>query len=89
MCGEEVTRLVWEKLTEKIREMVKENDSIQEELEENDLKVDDVCSEQSLFNNRKEINSLKSAFTSGNIEDAFCEISCRDFSCQGGCRLLR
>ena len=89
MCGEEVTRLVWEMLTAKIREMVAESESLQEELEENEVDVEMVCSETSLFNNRKEVNSLKSAFTSGSIDETFCEISCRDFSCQGGCRSLR
>lgn len=88
MCGDEVTRLVWEMLTKKLRKMVAESDSLQEELEENEVDIEMVCSETSRFNNRKEINSLKSAFTSSNIDDALCEISCRDFSCQGGRRLF-
>ena len=82
VCGDEVTRLVWEMLTKKLRKMVAESDSLQEELEENEVDIEMVCSETSRFNNRKEINSLKSAFTSSNIDDALCEISCRDFSCQ-------
>ena len=76
VCGDEVTRLVWEMLTKKLRKMVAESDSLQEELEENEVDIEMVCSETSRFNNRKEINSLKSAFTSSN------------FSCQGGRRLF-
>ena len=82
VCGDEVTRLVWEMLTKKLRKMVAESDSLHE------VDIEMVCSETSRFNNRKEINSLKSAFTSSNIDDALCEISCRDFSCQGGRRLF-
>ena len=58
MCGDEVTRLVWEMLTKKLRKMVAESDSLQEELEENEVDIEMVCSETSRFNNRKEINSL-------------------------------
>ena len=31
VCGDEVTRLVWEMLTKKLRKMVAESDSLQEE----------------------------------------------------------
>lgn len=83
VCGLKVDEIVHGLLKEKVKELVK-NESVQDELNETGVTVEEVISDICLFNNRKEIESMKGAFSNPAVDETYCELTYGDFVCQRG-----
>ena len=81
VCGSRVDDFIHEIVREKLEELSKK-DAIKDEMEEESVTLDDLKSARCLFDNRKEIESMKSAFSNSAVDEAGCEINWGNFTCQ-------
>ena len=78
VCGCKVDEVIHQIIREKLTELAKD-EAIKEELDDCSVTLEDLISNTCLFDNRKEIESMKSVFSNSAVDETCCEINWMDF----------